>query len=85
MNYNSPQQTVVAGAPEALEQLEEDPLIVELRPAAAALLLGRDRRGERAVAERELSTGMQLSARLGKAFPDAAAFVLQKQQRGLGQ
>ena len=65
---------------EALEQLEEDPLIVELHQAVAALLLGRDRRGERAVAEREFSTGMQLSARLGKAFPDAAAFVLQKQQ-----
>lgn len=65
---------------EALEQLEEDPLIVELHQAVAALLLGRDRRGERAVAERELRTGVQLAARLGKAFPDAAALVLQEQQ-----
>ena len=53
---------------------------MELHQAVAALLLGRDRRGERAVAERELRTGVQLAARLGKAFPDAAALVLQEQQ-----
>lgn len=53
---------------------------MELHQAVAALLLGRDRRGEHAVAERELRTGVQLAARLGEAFPDAAAFVLQEQQ-----
>ena len=49
---------------EALEQLEEDPLIVELHQAVAALLLGRDRRGERAVAERYLRTGVHFASRL---------------------
>ena len=64
---------------EPFKNLEENTRIVELHKLVAVLFLSDDGRGQLAVAEGQLCAGVRLAARLGQAFPDAIALILEKQ------